>query len=68
MVRVSVLGFGLGMRDRKVKSRDCALASDLVRAVELYFSTARLRACIQAQLMLLKLGKSINITFRLARF
>ena len=25
-------GNGLGVRDRKVKSRDCALASDLVRA------------------------------------
>ena len=25
-MRVRVLGYGLGMRDRKVKSRDCALA------------------------------------------
>ena len=31
-VRVRVLGFGFGVRGRKVKSRDCALASDLVRA------------------------------------
>ena len=31
-VRVRVLGYGFGVRDRKVKSRDCALASDLVRA------------------------------------
>ena len=31
-VRVRVLGYGFGMRGRKVKSRDCALASDLVRA------------------------------------
>ena len=31
-VRVRVLGYGLGVRGRKVKSRDCALASDLVRA------------------------------------
>ena len=31
-VRVRVLGYGSGVRDRKVKSRDCALASDLVRA------------------------------------
>ena len=29
-VRVSVLGYGFGVRGRKVKSRDCALASDLV--------------------------------------
>ena len=32
-VRVRVLGYGSGVRGRKVKSRDCALASDLVRAV-----------------------------------
>ena len=31
-VRVRVLGYGFGVRGRKVKSRDCALASDLVRA------------------------------------
>ena len=34
-VRVRVLGYGSGVRPgaaRKVKSRDCALASDLVRA------------------------------------
>ena len=31
-VRVWVLGHGVGVRGRKVKSRDCALASDLVRA------------------------------------
>ena len=30
---VRVLGYGFGVRGRKVKSRDCALASDLVRAV-----------------------------------
>ena len=30
--RVRVLGYGFGMRGRKVKSRDCALASDLVKA------------------------------------
>ena len=30
-VRVTVLGYGFEMRGRKVKSRDCALASDLVR-------------------------------------
>ena len=30
--RVRVLGYGFGVRGRKVKSRDCALASDLVRA------------------------------------
>ena len=29
---VRVLGYGFGVRGRKVKSRDCALASDLVRA------------------------------------
>ena len=27
-----VLGYGFGVRGRKVRSRDCALASDLVRA------------------------------------
>ena len=32
-VRVGVLGYGSGVRGRKVKSRDCALASDLVRAL-----------------------------------
>ena len=34
-VRVRVLGYGIGVRGRKVKSRDCALASDLllVRAI-----------------------------------
>ena len=31
-VRVRVLGYGFEVRGRKVKSRDCALASDLVRA------------------------------------
>ena len=31
---VRVLGYGFGMRGRKVKSRDYALASDLVRATE----------------------------------
>ena len=31
-VRVRVLGYGFGVRGRKLKSRDCALASDLVRA------------------------------------
>ena len=29
---VRVLGFGFGVRGKKVKSSDCALASDLVRA------------------------------------
>ena len=28
---VRVLGYGFGVRGRKVKSRDCALASDLAR-------------------------------------
>ena len=31
-VRVRVLGYGFGVRGRKEKSRDCALASDLVKA------------------------------------
>ena len=31
-VRVRVLDYGFGVRGRKVKSRDCALASDLVKA------------------------------------
>ena len=30
-VRVRVLGYGFGVRGRKVKSRDCALASELVK-------------------------------------
>ena len=30
---VRVLGYGSGVRGGKVKSRDCALASDLVRAL-----------------------------------
>ena len=38
-VRVKVLGYGFGVRGRKVKSRDCALASDLVRAVDGRLST-----------------------------
>ena len=29
-VRVRALGYGFGVRGRKVKSRDCSLASDLV--------------------------------------
>ena len=32
-VRVRVLGYGSGVRGKKVMSRDCALASDLVKAV-----------------------------------
>ena len=35
-VRVRVSGYGFGVRGRKVKSRDCALASDLVRAFSKY--------------------------------
>ena len=31
-VRVRVLGYGFEVRGRKVKSRDCALASELVKA------------------------------------
>ena len=34
-VRVRVLGYGFGVRGKKVKSRDCALASDLVRAEQI---------------------------------
>ena len=36
-VKVRVLGYGFGVRGRKVKSRDCALVSDLVRAVRTYY-------------------------------
>ena len=43
-VRVRVLGYGSGVRGRKVKSRDCALASDLVRAIR--FSTTKLSKTI----------------------
>ena len=32
-VRVKVLGYGFVVRGRKVKSRDCTLASDLVRTI-----------------------------------
>ena len=35
-VRVRVLGYGFGVRGRKVKSRDCALASDFVRAGRMF--------------------------------
>ena len=35
-VRVRVLGYGFGVRGRKVKSCDCAVASDLVRATYLH--------------------------------
>ena len=39
---VKVLGYGFGVRAKKVKSRDCALASDLVtvRAINLYAASA----------------------------
>ena len=37
-VRVRVLGYGYGVRGKKVKSRDCALASDLVRAKSCRFT------------------------------
>ena len=40
-VRVRVLGYGFGVRGKKVKSRDCALASDLVRATSLTSSAKR---------------------------
>ena len=60
-VRVRVLGYGYGVRGRKVKSRDCALASDFVRlrAVKLILTHVRdtqtmhfiliLTSCIQNQ-------------------
>ena len=47
-VRVKVLGYGSGVRGRKVKSRDCALASDLVRA-HLHRSTPTVRPCRGSQ-------------------
>ena len=37
---VRVLGYGSGVRGRKVKSHDCALASDLLRACHLPGSAA----------------------------
>ena len=43
-VRVRVLGYGSGVRGRKVKSRDCALASDLVRAAQAMLLVERSRA------------------------
>ena len=43
-VRVRVLGYGFGVRGRKVKSRDCALASDLVRAKKNIEQTFKPRA------------------------
>ena len=39
-VKVRVLGYGFGVRGRKVKSRDCALASDLVRAITMSMTMA----------------------------
>ena len=50
-VRVRVLGYGSGVRGRKVNSRDCALVSDLIRAhtcergVLSEFLAARTRTC-----------------------
>ena len=35
IIRARVLGYGFGVRGNKVKSRDCAQASDLVRAIQL---------------------------------
>ena len=35
-----VMGYGFGVRGRKVKSRDCALASDLVRAPAAWAATS----------------------------
>ena len=51
-VRVRVLGYGSGVRGRKVKSRDCALASDLVKAPAKAFScvTAVRAACVSTWL------------------
>ena len=45
-VRVRVLGYGSGVRGRKVtvKSRDCALASDLVRAHFIHLDSCH---CVQ---------------------
>ena len=43
-VRVRDLGYGFGVKGRKVKSRDCALASDLVRALVQWFLLAPLEA------------------------
>ena len=43
-VRVRVLDYGSGVRGIKVKSRDCALVSDLVRAkfgLQLYVARCR---------------------------
>ena len=36
-VRVRLLAYGFGVRGRKVKSRDCALASDSVRAKKVHY-------------------------------
>ena len=41
---VRVLGYGFGVRGRKVKSRDCALASDFVRAPRKRVGIGRPRA------------------------
>ena len=45
-VRVRVLGYGFGVRGRKVKSRDCALASELVRALSAARYTPRVLSVI----------------------
>ena len=56
-VRVRVLGYGFGVRGRKVKSRDRALASDLVRAIRamLLCDYARLSARFEARMNCLTL-------------
>ena len=47
-VRVRVLGYGFGVRGKKVKSRDCALASDLVKAADASMEDDRkVKVCVQ---------------------
>ena len=68
-VRVRVLGYGFGVRGRKVKSQtDCALASDLVRAA--YSLACRVQRGPLDVCVLLKANRSIstkgrNVTQRL---
>ena len=55
-VRVRVLGYGPGVRGRKVKSRDCALASDLIRAQIQLPMDARNPCFCQPPLITLNMG------------
>ena len=48
-VRVRVLGYGFGVRGRTVKSRDCALASDSVKATDIFCQEKERFCCKRVQ-------------------